>query len=39
MHLCGNPLHDVPQWLLAAAPFLSQFVVWARHIVSKLRSS
>ncbi len=29
VHSCGNPLHDVPQWLLFAAPFLAPVAVWA----------
>lgn len=30
IHSCGNPLHDVPQWVLMAVPFLASAAVWIR---------
>ena len=30
MHFCGNPLHDVPLYLLLALPFLTPVVMWIR---------
>ncbi len=29
-HYCGNPLHDVPMWLLMGAPFLAPIYLWLR---------
>jgi hypothetical protein len=34
VHSCGNPLHDVPQWALFAAPFLAPVILWVRVKVS-----
>jgi hypothetical protein len=36
MCMCGNPIHDVPQWLLAAAPFFAPFYVQARHFLHRV---
>ncbi len=30
MHVCGNPLHDVPLYLMLALPFLAPFLLWLR---------
>ena len=30
MHACGNPLHDIPLWLVPSIPFLAPIVVWLR---------
>lgn len=35
MHFCGNPLHDVPLYLLLALPFLAPAALWLRAKLSK----
>ena len=37
-HSCGNPLHDVPQWILLAIPFLAPAFVWVRVSWAGLRA-
>ncbi len=30
MDCCGNPLHDIPQWLPLIAPALTGLAMWLR---------
>lgn len=30
MECCGNPFHDIPQYLPLVAPFLGALVLWLR---------
>jgi hypothetical protein len=34
-HFCGNPLHDIPLYLMLAAPFLAPIVLWLRARLSR----
>jgi len=35
VHACGNPLHDIPLYLIMALPFLAPVFVWLRTRFSK----
>ena len=37
MHCCGNPLHDIPSFLMAAGPALGAMVWWFRARVFRPR--
>jgi len=38
IHSCGNPLHDVPQWILAALPFLAPLIIYGRALYGRARA-
>ncbi len=39
MHACGNPLHDVPIWIVMAIPALAPAFIWGRAIWHRVRAS
>jgi hypothetical protein len=37
MHFCGNPLHDIPLYLVATLPFMGPVFVWIGDVYRRIR--